>query len=74
MTTTDDTTITPPERGWKREHSHDVITRFAEGEAPYHMCASDQLALLLQIMCKELQALSNEVVDLQNEAELRAQQ
>lgn len=73
MTTTEDTTITPPERGWKRESSHEVITRFAEGDAPHHLCqpgGEQQLALLLQIVCKELQALSNEVVDLQNAAEL----
>jgi hypothetical protein len=74
MTTTDDSTIEQPGKGWKRESSHEVITRFAEGDAPYHMCESDQLALLLQIMCKELQALSNEVVELQNAAELAADQ
>jgi hypothetical protein len=27
--------------------------------------------LILQVMCKELQALSNEVVDLQNAAEMQ---
>lgn len=68
-TTEDHTTIEPPERGWRRESSHEVITRFAD-KAPYHMTDSDQLPLLLQIMCKELQALSNEVVVLQNEAEM----
>ena len=72
MTTTEDTTIEPG-KGWTRESSQIVITQIAEGEAPHHMTTeggAQQLALLLQIVCKELQALANEVVELQNAAEL----
>ncbi|MBK5333812.1 MAG: hypothetical protein JJD93_17680 [Ilumatobacteraceae bacterium] len=58
---------------WTREHNHDVITRFTV-KAPFHMVGehdgANQLALLLQVICKELQDLSNEVVELQNAAEM----
>ncbi|MBK5332268.1 MAG: hypothetical protein JJD93_09875, partial [Ilumatobacteraceae bacterium] len=56
---------------WTREHNHDVITRFAE-KAPFHLIAdsgANQHALLLQVICKELQDLSNEVVELQTAAD-----
>jgi hypothetical protein len=49
---------------WKRESSHEVIDRFAFGEAPHHMTTEDgaqQLALLLQVICKELAALRADV-------------
>jgi hypothetical protein len=72
MTTTEDITIEPG-KGWTRESSHIIIDQIAK-TAPHHMTTeggAQQLALLLQIVCKELQALANEVVELQNAAELQ---